>query len=392
MRPSAIPMLDLTAQHSEIEEELLEGFAEVIASGRFILGDAVETFESELAKLCDARHSVSCNSGTDALWLALRGLGVGPGDAVLCPAYSFYATAATIARMGATPVFADIDPATLNLDPQDALERAEATPHLRAILTADLFGQICELGPLAQYVADRDLVLVEDAAQSIGAIDTGGAAVGKRADIACFSFYPTKNLGALGDAGGIVTSNPELRERIASLRVHGENESGRYDELGINSRLDALQASALSIKLRHLERWTRARRERALQYDTLFRDRGAADSSSPLDAGTLPLTTPAPLAAPGRHTYHRYIVRVEATKRPALIEALAAEEIASEVYYDRGLHQQPALAEFAPNSSQKALLETERASRESLALPLYPELREDQVERVVEVVTRFLRR
>jgi len=392
MRPAAIPMLDLTAQHSEIEEELLEGFAEVIASGRFILGDAVETFESELAKLCDARHAVSCNSGTDALWLALRGLGIGPGDAVLCPAYSFYATAATIARLGATPVFADIDPATLNLDPQDALERAAATPNLRAILTADLFGQICELGPLAQYVSDRDLVMIEDAAQSIGAIDTGGAAVGKRADIACFSFYPTKNLGALGDAGGIVTSNPALRERIASLRVHGENESGHYDELGINSRLDALQASALSIKLRHLERWTRARRERALQYDALFMERGAADSNSQLDAGTLPLTTPAPLAAPGRHTYHRYIVRVEATKRPALIEALAAEEIASEVYYDRGLHQQPALAEFAPNRGQKALLETERASRETLALPLYPELREDQVERVVDVVTRFLRR
>ena len=173
-----IPMLDLVAQHAEIEEELLEAFAEVMASGRFILGHPVEVFESHLAKLCEARYAVSCNSGTDALWLALRALDIGPGDAVLCPAYSFFATAASIVRVGASPVFVDIDPATLNLDPEDAIARAEATPGLRAVLTVDLFGRICDLGPLEAFCHEREIPLVQDAAQSIGAVDAGGQRLG----------------------------------------------------------------------------------------------------------------------------------------------------------------------------------------------------------------------
>ncbi len=390
MTAERIPMLDLAAQHAEIEEELLEGFSEVIASGRFILGDAVRSFETDLAKLCDAGHGISCNSGTDALWLALRALDIGPGDAVICPAFSFFATAAAIVRIGATPIFADIDPTTLNLDPADALRRAEATPNLKAILTADLFGRVCELGELAGYSASRELAIIEDAAQSIGAVDAGGRAVGEHADLACFSFYPTKNLGALGDAGGIVTSNRMLGDRITRLRVHGESEPGVYQEIGINSRLDALQASALSIKLRHLERWTRARRERALHYDTLFAARGAVPASVEMTEASLPLQFPTPVAEPGRHTYHRYVVRVPGDKRPGLIAALASQNIASEIYYPRGLHQQPALADFAPTEAQAPLPETERATREALALPLYPELGLDQLERIVDLVAQFL--
>ena len=388
-----IPMLDLRAQHAELEEELLEGFSAVLASGRFVLGAAVEAFESELAKLCDVPHAIGCNSGTDALWLALRALGVGPGDAVLCPAYSFFATAATIVRVGARPIFADILPGHFNLDPEDAIRRADEVENLRAVISVDLFGQICELGPLEAYCRDRGISIIQDAAQSIGALDSEGRKIGSRADVACFSFYPTKNLGALGDAGSVVTRDPELAQAISQLRVHGESEPGIYNEIGINSRLDALQAVALGIKLQHLDRWTLARRRLAEQYDALFSDRGALPSSNerdgdePFDEANLPLRTPAACPAPGRHTYHRYVIRVPADRRTALSAALEREGIASAIFYPRGLHQQPALAAYAP---QSALVETERASRESLALPLYPGLGIDQVEPVVAAVTRFL--
>lgn len=394
-----IPMLDLRAPHAELEEELFEGFSAVLASGRFVLGDPVKAFESDLAKYCDAEHAIGCNSGTDALWLALRGLGIGPGDAVLCPAYSFFATAATIVRVGARPIFADIHPATFNLDPEDAIRRAEKVDRLRGIISVDLFGRVCELGPLETYCRERGIHIIQDAAQSIGALDARGKEVGAGSDVACFSFYPTKNLGALGDAGGLVTNDATLAQSISRLRVHGESEPGVYDELGINSRLDALQAVALGIKLRHLDNWTRARRRLAAHYDTLFLARGAitADitdgAANVVPEGSsnamMPLLIPAPCPPPGRHTYHRYVIRVPAEQRDGLSAALAREGIESAVFYPRGLHQQPALAAHAPNES---LLETERACRESLALPLFPELGMDRTELVVSAVARFFNR
>jgi len=393
-----IPMIDLRAQHTELEEELLEGFSAVLASGRFILGNSVTAFEADLADSCRARFAIACNSGTDALWLALRGLGIGPGDAVLCPAYSFFATAATVARLGARPVFADIHPATLNLDPEDAIRRAEKIEAIRAIITVDLFGRICELGPLDAYCRDRGIHLIQDAAQSIGARDAEGHEVGARSDVACFSFYPTKNLGALGDAGGLVTNDQTLAKSISRLRIHGESEPGVYQDIGINSRLDALQAVALSIKLRHLEGWTQTRRQLAAHYDSLFIERGArsaseTDRSTPIvsdgDDGALPLRLPSTCPSPGRHTYHRYVIRVPAERRDGLVKALALDGIDSAIFYPRGLHQQPALARFAPQTSAESLVETERACRESLALPLFPELGIDRVERVVSAVARF---
>lgn len=382
-----IPMLDLRAQHAALEEELLEGFAAIVASGNFVLGDPVANFEADLARLCGLEHALGCNSGTDALWLALRALGVGPGDAVLCPAYSFYATAATIVRIGARPIFADILPDSLNLDPEDAIRRTESTPNLKAIISVDLFGRICELGPLEAYAASRDIPIVQDAAQSIGALDEDGGRVGSRTRIACFSFYPTKNLGALGDAGGIVTSDARLARKISELRVHGECEPGIYDSIGINSRLDALQAVALGVKLAHLEDWTRARRQLAMHYDALFAERGAARQDQALEAARLPLRTPEPSPAPGVHTYHRYVIRVPADRRAGLSKALEREGIESAVFYPRGLHQQPALAEFAPT---EPLVETERACGETLALPLFPELGVDRVELIVAAVARYL--
>ena len=392
-----IPMLDLRAQHAELEEELFEGFSAVLASGRFVLGDAVQAFESDLASYCEAEYAIGCNSGTDALWLALRGLGIGPGDAVLCPAYSFFATAATIVRVGAQPVFADIHPATFNLDPEDAIRRAAGIKNLRAVISVDLFGRICELGPLEAYCRDRGIHIIQDAAQSIGALDARGKEVGSRSDVACFSFYPTKNLGALGDAGGLITNDPALARSISRLRVHGESEPGVYEEIGINSRLDALQAVALTVKLRHLDNWTGARRRLAAHYDSLFLDRGAATGDA-LDknanavpdgsrGGELPLLLPAACPSPERHTYHRYVIRMPAERRDELSSALAREGIESAVFYPRGLHQQPALAAYAPKDS---LVETERACRESLALPLFPELGIDRVELVVSAVTKLL--
>jgi dTDP-4-amino-4,6-dideoxygalactose transaminase len=390
-----IPMLDLRAQHAELEEELFEGFSAVLASGRFILGDPVEVFESKLAKLCGTSHALGCNSGTDALWLALRALGVGPGDAVLCPAYSFFATAATIVRVGAQPIFADILPGSLNLDPEDAIRRAEGVDNLRAIISVDLFGRVCDLGPLEAYCRDRGIAIIQDAAQSIGALDASGGKIGSRADVACFSFYPSKNLGALGDAGGLVTNDSELARSLSRLRVHGESDPGVYTEVGINSRLDALQAVALSIKLRHLDDWTRTRRQLAAHYDARFAEHGAlCPGDVEIGAGgdafrkaTLPLQLPEPSAAPGLHTYHRYVVRVPADRRAGLSKALKKEGIDSAIFYPIGLHQQPALASHAPRSP---LLETERACHETLALPLFPELGVARVELVVGAVTRFL--
>jgi dTDP-4-amino-4,6-dideoxygalactose transaminase len=389
--PHEIPMIDLQTENAVLENEIIEGFRSVISSGRFILGDPVESFESDLGKLCESRYAVACNSGTDALWLAMRGLGIGPGDAVLCPAYSFFASAATIVRLGATPVFVDIDPSTFNLDPEDAIRRAEKVDNIRALLSVDLFGRLCELGPLQSFCEERGWPIIEDSAQSIDALDSTGARPGQRSKVACLSFYPTKNLGALGDAGGLVTRDTDLARRVSSLRVHGESAPGLYEEIGINSRLDALQAVALSIKLRHLEVWTRSRRQLALHYDALFAERGAHPATEPFGSGDLPLQTPPPTPAPGRHSYHRYVCRVPEDARQRVIEALREEGIASEVYYRHGLHQQPALARYAPSTDEPAFLETERATREALALPLFPTLTLDGIERVVGCVTRVLK-
>ncbi|MEZ4279267.1 MAG: DegT/DnrJ/EryC1/StrS family aminotransferase [Myxococcota bacterium] len=387
--PDPIPMQDLAIQHDALEPALLAGLSKLLASGRFVQGDPVRSFELELARRCGAAHAVGCNSGTDALWLALRALDVGPGDVVLCPAFSFFASAATIVRLGARPLFCDIRPDTLNLDPEDALARARAVPELKALLTVDLFGRLCELGALADDCRARQIPIVEDAAQSVGALDGAGRPLGAQSRIACLSFYPTKNLGALGDAGAVVTADAALASRITRLRSHGESEPGLYTELGINSRLDSFQALALSIKLAHLDEWTRARREWAAHYDALFRERGALDGLEPFGPDRLPLRLLAPAPAPALHTYHRYVVRVAADRRAGLIDALRRQGIACEVYYARGLHQQPALAAHAP---AMPLVEVESATRECLALPLYPELGSARVERVVDAVVSHLER
>ncbi len=387
--PITIPMQDLAAQHQSLEPELQAGLAKLLASGQFVQGEAVRRFEGELARACGAREAVTCNSGTDAIWLALRALDVGPGDAVLCPAFSFFASAAAIVRLGARPIFCDIDPGTLNLDPQDARARMREAGAVRAVLSVDLFGRLCELGALEAECARDGIPIVADAAQSIGARDGLGRPVGARTRIACLSFYPTKNLGALGDGGAILSDDEGVASRIARLRSHGESAPGIYGEVGINSRLDAFQAVALSIKLRQLEAWTEARRALAAHYDALFRAEGAGVAGGASTDTRLPLAILADPPSPARHTYHRHVVRVAAERRSDLIAALRAEGIACEVYYPRGLHEQPALAQHAP---RRPLPEVERATRECLALPLYPELGRARVERVATAVIAHLRR
>lgn len=386
---AGVPMVDLRAQHAALKDEILGEFERVLSSGQFVLGETVAAFEEELAALCGSAEAVGCNSGTDALWLALRALGVGPGDAVLCPAYSFFASASSIVRTGATPVFADIDRASFNLDPGPALETAIRLPNLKAVLSVDLFGRLAELGPLAEYCRDQSIPIVEDAAQSIDARDREGRGPGAAADVTCLSFYPTKNVGALGDAGAVLTGDPALAQQIRQLRVHGESAPGRYEAIGINSRMDALQAAALRVKLRHLESWTRRRGELAAQYDRRL-------------AGHAPhLITPESLRSPARHGYHRYVVRVDAQRREGLIAALGAAGIASEIYYPMGLHQQPALRKVAGAASAEVLPvgdredlgrfpETECAAREALALPLYPEMADEDIQRVSDAVLAFL--
>jgi dTDP-4-amino-4,6-dideoxygalactose transaminase len=386
--PPAVPFLDLRAQYATLRDELRAAVDAVFERQAFVLGEEVAALERELAQLCEARRAVACASGSDALLLALHALGVGPGDEVICPSFTFFATAGAVVRLGARPVFADIDPGTYCLDPAAVRAAAARCARLRAIVPVHLYGRAADLGALAAIAAEHGVPLVEDAAQAIGARDAGGRRIGGRGRAACFSFYPTKNLGGAGDGGLVTTDDEALAERLAVLRVHGSPRRYEHVEVGWNSRLDALQAAVLRVKLRHLERWNEARRAHARAYDEGFAKAGAKPAPLPLAAGGLPLRTPAPVAPPAESACHLYVVRVPAARRAALREGLAARGIATDVYYPLGLHQQPCFASDA--ALGPSLPETEAAAREVLALPLYPELREEQRAHVVAAVVDLL--
>ncbi len=363
-----IPLLDLTAQYRAIKAELDAAVADALASGRFILGPQVAGLEAEVAALCGVRHAVGLASGTDALHLALRACDVGRGDEVITTSFSFIATAEAIALVGATPVFADIDPTTFNIDPKQVEDRI--TPRTRAILPVHLFGQPADMDPILAVARRRGLRVIQDAAQAIGATYRGRP-VGSLGDVGCLSFFPSKNLGAYGDAGMVTTDDEALARRIRRLRAHGD--AGRYDhqELGINSRLDELQAAILRVKLRHLPAWTEARRANAARYNALLEPCAAVVR---------------PLEAPGvRHVRNQYTIR--APQRDALQAHLAARGIASAVYYPRPIHQQPAFRAFWPGDHH--LPESERASAEVLSLPVFPELGEERLRRVAETIHGF---
>jgi dTDP-4-amino-4,6-dideoxygalactose transaminase len=353
-----IPLVDVRAQYAPLVPELLERFARVLDSGHLILGPEVEGFEREAAAFLGVPHAIGVGNGTDALVLALEALGIGRGDEVICPAFTFYATAEAIARVGATPVFADIDPVSLNLDPEDVSGRI--TPRTRAIVAVHLFGRPAPLAELAAL----DLPVVEDAAQAFGA-----EGVARTGVCSTFSFFPTKNLFALGDGGLVTALDDAVAERVRMLRFHGSRDKRTFELVGTNSRLDALQAAFLRVFLPHLPRWNALRREAAARYRAL----GLGE------------IVELPPDEPG-HVYHLYVVRSE--RRDELAAALRAEGIASAPYYAIPLHLQPALRSlgYAPGS----LPETERAAAENLALPLWAGIGEVEQERVVDAVRSAL--
>ncbi len=377
-----VPLLDLKAQYATIRDEVRAAVDAVLDSQRFILGPEMEALEREVAAYTGVAHGVAVSSGTDALLLALMALDLGPGDEVLTTPYSFFATASVVHRVGATPIFADIDPATYNLDPgalETALrDRLRRGGRVRAIMPVHLFGLPADMAPIEALAARHGLAVVEDAAQAIGAEHVGPDGRRRRAGsmsaVGGFSFFPSKNLGAAGDGGMCVTGDERLAARLRALRVHGSRVKYLHDEVGINGRLDALQAAVLRVKLRHLEGWHEARRRNAGRYRRLFREAGLAAPEGPVG---LPAE-----GAPHRHVYHQFVVRVP--RRDEVMARLHAAGIGCEVYYPVPLHRQVCFAHLG--YAEGAFPESERAARETLALPIYPELSEGQQVEVVGAI------
>jgi dTDP-4-amino-4,6-dideoxygalactose transaminase len=360
--------MDIRSQYADLLPEIKLAVGEVIDSGRFILGPNVRGLEEELAATVGGGHAIGVANGTDALILALDALGVGPGDEVVTTPYTFYATAEAIARVGATPVFADIDPQTFNLDP--AAAEAAITERTRAIVVVHVFGQVAELDAFRELADRNGLALVEDAAQAFGASREGRAA-GSVGDVATFSFFPTKNLPAMGDAGLVLTTSDELAERVRMLRFHGSRDKRTFEYVGVNSRMDEMQAAILRCFLPHAERWNDGRRAAAARY----RDLGLGEL----------LEIPAEPSR-SRHVYHLYVARSQ--RRDALATGLRDAGVGNAVYYATPLHLQPVFADLGYRPGQ--FPETERASREGLALPMFPTLDEERQRQVVEGVRSAL--
>ena len=375
----AVPLLDLSRQYDAIREEVLAAIERVLASQQFILGAEVEALEREVAAFTGARAAVGCASGTDALWLALLAVGVQPGDTVITTAFSFFASASAIVRAGARPAMLDIDPQTFNLDPKlvEACLHSSGAPNVRALLPVHLYGQCADMDALQQIAEEFRIPIVEDAAQAIGASWRDRRA-GSLGVAAAFSFYPTKNLSAYGDAGLVTTTNPEFADHMRRLRNHGSPRRYYHDEFGWNSRLDAIQAAVLRVKLRHIEKWNGQRRERAAAYDQLFAKAGLGTlNSSPI---RLPYTS-----SKAYHVFHQYVIR--ARRRDELRKFLAERKVGTEIYYPMPLHLQSCFAYLGYGAGD--LPESERAASEVLALPMFPELTEEEQQCVVESIADF---
>lgn len=376
-------MLDLGRQYQPLHQELLEALDQVLETRQFVLGEPVAAFERAAAAQLGVAQAVGCSSGTDALWLALAAAGIGPGMSVLTTPFSFFASVSAILRAGATPVLADIDPVTFNLAPAAAqiVLDSERGPGVRAILPVHLYGQCADWDSFARLAHERGLKLIEDAAQAWGA-EWNGVQAGGLGDAAAFSFYPTKNLSAAGDAGMVATNSGELAERARMLRQHGMRRRYHHDEAGWNTRMDGFQGAILGVKLRYIAGWNEARRAVARRYDALFRAAGVAEAGPyPVHGVVLPREV-----AGARHVWHQYVIR--AARRDALREFLTARGVGSEVYYPVPLHRQQALSGLGYAAG--TFPEAERAAREVLALPIFPELREDEQQTVVGAIAEFL--
>lgn len=364
-----IPQVDLAAQYAAIGEEVRAAVERVLASQQFILGPEGIALEAEIAQLSGVAHGVGVASGTDALILALRACGVGAGDEVILPPFTFVATASAISAIGAKPVFADIRPDTYNIDPFDIARRV--TPKTKAIIAVHLYGLSADMDPIMNFAREKNLPVIEDNAQAIGATYKGRR-TGSMGDVTCLSFYPTKNLGAYGDAGMMVTNSGEMASRLRTLRNHGQTAKYVSSEAGWNSRLDEIQAAILRVKLRHLSEWQRRRQENAAAYSKLLLG--------------IPGVAPPLVPENYEHVFHQYTIRVE--QRDELQKVLASRNIGSAVYYPVPLHLQPLYAQLGHKPGD--FPHAERAAKEVLSLPMYPELRSEQIARVAETVAAFV--
>lgn len=373
-----VPLLDLKGQYQSIREECLRVTQEIYESQQFILGSHVEHLEREIAAYCQSPHAVGVSSGTDALLISLMAAGIGPGDRVITSPYTFFATAGTISRVGAIPVFADIDPKTYNLSPEQLYRVIETLPAserntLKAVIPVHLFGQCADMDPIMRIARDNNLVVIEDAAQAIGAEDKGRRA-GSMGDFGCFSFFPSKNLGGFGDGGMVTTKTGEQYEELMLLRVHGSHPKYYHRRIGGNFRLDALQAAIVSIKLKHLDDWTRGRQENAGKYRRAIHDAG-------LDGWVA-----CPMETTNRHIYNQFVIQV-AENRDGLKAFLIENGVGCEIYYPVCLHLQACFAPlgYCPGDFPAS----ENAAGHTLALPVYPELTDDQIYYVVSCMARF---
>jgi dTDP-4-amino-4,6-dideoxygalactose transaminase len=388
----SVPLLDLRRQYEGIREEVLAAIARVCDSQVFILGPEVEALEREIAALTGAAAAVGCASGTEALWLALVAAGVKPGDAVITTPFSFFASASSIVRAGAMPIFADVDAATLNLDPDRVEHRLRSLRNktVRALLPVHLYGQCADMDALDRVIKENaqgfGVAIVEDAAQAIGA-EWSGRGAGSLGATAAFSFYPTKNLSAYGDAGIVTTTRPEMAEHMRQLRNHGSPRRYYHDEFGWNGRMDAIQAAVLRVKLAHIADWNERRRQHAATYDRLFAESGLTSgptSSQTSNQLTAPvrLLSRSPLA---KHVFHQYVIRAQ--RRDELRKFLAERKIGSEIYYPLPLHLQPVFSYLGMKEGDLPV--SEQAAKEVLALPMFPELTEAEIRLVVESIADF---
>jgi len=394
-----VPLLDLRAQYQKIKGEVNGAIQELLDSQQFILGPSVEKLEKEIASYCGTHFGIGVASGTDALTLSLKAAGIQSGDEVITSPFSFFATAGAIHNVGAKPVFVDIRPDTLNIDTEKLCEylrpcfsnqasSGRKAGRLKAIIPVHLFGQMADMDPILKIAREYELKVIEDAAQAIGA-EYEHRRAGSLGHLGCFSFFPSKNLGGYGDGGMVVTDYEELAERVRMLRVHGSNGQYRHSLIGYNSRLDALQASVLRVKLRYLDEWSEKRRENAEYYNELFRQAGLASENSgcqALDLSEHPIIVPEVLKG-RRHIYHQYTIRVRRDKRDALQSFLKEKGVGTAIYYPIPLHLQECFRYLGYKEGDFPV--AERVSNEVLSLPVYPELTCQMQDYVVDKIREF---
>lgn len=366
-----VPLLDLKSQHAKIREETLAALVRVVDSQKFILGEEVDKLEDAIARYSQTKYAVGCASGSDALSLALLAADIGAGDRVVTTPYTFFATAGAIARLGAVPVFVDVDPDTFNIDP-NLLERALDVPRLRAIMPVHLFGACADMDPIMEMAARRALIVIEDAAQAIGA-EYKGRRAGSIGQFGCFSFFPSKNLGAYGDGGMITTNDAAMATKLKALRIHGRTGKYIHEWVGVNSRLDALQAAVLRVKFKYLDEWTSARQRNAGLYRAFLADLH------------VPVITPKTADNQDRHIYNQLVVRAE--QRDELQSHLKAKGIGTEVYYPQPLHLQSCFAQLGHKKGDFPV--SEQLAAESLALPISSEVSDGDIEYVCETIKQF---